>query len=251
MEEKALAWVTQMKTGRLSRQDIWTALNSTILRTLHYPLPALNMTKKQCEKIMSILLQYALPALGFCRTFPRAIVFSPKEYFGLGILHLHTIQEILRLKDIIKHQFAQTLTGLLYSTSLEYLHLELGSFNQLATISFSIFSPITTDSLVKSSWQFLHTNNLHLRTSLQWNPPRERDRLIMELVTSYTTDYGKIGAIKKCRLFLRTIFLSDITDASGTHILDKAWLGVPRLNLHRKRNWPNQGHPTADHWNEW
>jgi len=62
MEEKAKDWVTQMRAGNLSRQELWTSLCSTIMPTLTYPLPASNLTKKQCEKILSILLNYALPA---------------------------------------------------------------------------------------------------------------------------------------------------------------------------------------------
>jgi hypothetical protein len=33
--------VDNLRTGSLSRHDVWLALHSTILRTLSYPLPAL------------------------------------------------------------------------------------------------------------------------------------------------------------------------------------------------------------------
>jgi hypothetical protein len=49
MIKKASEWVASMKEGSLSRQEIRIALNSTIMRTLIHPLPALNLTKKQCE----------------------------------------------------------------------------------------------------------------------------------------------------------------------------------------------------------
>jgi hypothetical protein len=37
---------------------------------------------------MSIVLQYALPAMGVCKNFPRSLVFVPKDFFGHGIKHL-------------------------------------------------------------------------------------------------------------------------------------------------------------------
>jgi hypothetical protein len=45
---------------------------------------------------------------------------------GLNIVHLHTLQEILRIKDIIFHTFNDTLTGRSYKTSLEIFYIELG-----------------------------------------------------------------------------------------------------------------------------
>jgi hypothetical protein len=93
-----------MRTGRISWEEVWLALNFTIMRTLYYPLPALNLTKSQCKDIMRPLLFYGLPAIGICRTFPRDLVFAPALYLGIGIKHLYTVQEISRLKDIIGPQ---------------------------------------------------------------------------------------------------------------------------------------------------
>ncbi len=94
-----------MRTGKISKSDAWVALTSTIWSTLMYPPPALNLTKKQCEFIMSPILNYALPAVGICRSFPRTIVFSPIKYLGLGIKHLYTLQEISRIKYILLHTY--------------------------------------------------------------------------------------------------------------------------------------------------
>jgi hypothetical protein len=43
---------------------------------------------------MAPVLNYALPAMGICRNFPRALVFSTTLHAGIGVRHLHTIQEI-------------------------------------------------------------------------------------------------------------------------------------------------------------
>jgi len=101
LKELAIDWVQKVKQEKLTRTELWVALQSTIWRTLSYPLPAINLSKTQWKKIMCILLSYALPAMGICRTFPRAIVFAPEKYLGLGLCHLHTMQEITRVQDLI------------------------------------------------------------------------------------------------------------------------------------------------------
>jgi hypothetical protein len=111
--------VDGLRTGKLSREEVWLALQSTILRTLYYPLPALRLSQSQCKAILAPLLRYCLPALGICRHFLRRLVFSTYDYMGLNFLHIYTIQEIFRLKDIIFHTANNTLTGMLYSSSLE------------------------------------------------------------------------------------------------------------------------------------
>jgi hypothetical protein len=126
MKKAVISWIDGLRTGKISRDEVWLALQSKILCTLYYPLPALRLTKAQCYAIMSPLLQYCLLALGICRNFPCLLVFAPYEFMGLNIWHLHTLQDLMRLKDIIFNIFNGTLTGLLYTSSLELLLLELG-----------------------------------------------------------------------------------------------------------------------------
>jgi hypothetical protein len=115
MKMKTLAtnWADHMRTGKITRDEVWLALSTTIMRTLSYPLPALNLAKKQCEDIMRPLLMHGLPAMGICR--PRDLVFAPALYMGIFFKHLYTLQEIARIKDIILHTHSSTTTtGELY-----------------------------------------------------------------------------------------------------------------------------------------
>jgi hypothetical protein len=126
MIQAATRWADAMGTGSISKEDVWTAIHSTIWQTLSYPLPALRLPKAECNAIMAPILQYCLPALGVCRNFPRKLVFATTDFMGLGLLHLFTIQEAARLKDIILHIYNNMLTGQLYKTSVELLLIELG-----------------------------------------------------------------------------------------------------------------------------
>jgi hypothetical protein len=140
---------------------------------LSYPLPALNLTREQCEKIMAPILQYGLPHMGVCRNFPRAMVFAPQQYFGLGLQHLYTCQEIYRLKDMLQHTFRNTCTGNLYRASLELLYIELGVTMELHDIPYQQMAALATDSLVKSTWHFLHTYGLKLTHDIKIEAQRD------------------------------------------------------------------------------
>ncbi len=52
---------------------------------------------------------------------------------GLGIPHIHTLQEIAHLKDIIHHSAINTFTGQLYKGTLEAMMLEVG-FDTIPTL---------------------------------------------------------------------------------------------------------------------
>lgn len=66
LKNVAIKWADGLCTGSISKNEVWIALHSTIMRTLIYPLPALQLTKKECEAIMAPILQYCLQALGVC-----------------------------------------------------------------------------------------------------------------------------------------------------------------------------------------
>jgi hypothetical protein len=129
---------------------------------------------------MSIVLQYALPAMGVCKNFPRSLVFVPKDFFGHGIKHLFICQETDRLKDIILHTFNGSITGNLYRASFELLHLELGSFLPLKHWKYERFAALTTDSLANSTWYFLDKNNISLKTDIMVQPPQIGDTVQVE-----------------------------------------------------------------------
>ena len=171
MVQAANKWADAMQTGTISRSEVKTSLISTIWHTLIYPLLALNPSKADCEKIMAPILQYCLPAMRYCCNFPRDIVFCPAKYMGVNILHLYTLQEILRIKGIIYHTTHNTGTGSFYRISLELLLIELGMDTDLSLISYERFSALATPSLVKSTWQFQYEKNVRLQHDISLPVP--------------------------------------------------------------------------------
>jgi hypothetical protein len=159
MKYLATQWADSI-TGRISRSEAWLAIISTILRTLAYPVPALNLSKEQCEAIMRPILNYGLPAMGICQHFPRDIVYAPPLYRGIGFQNLHTLQEILRIRDLISHTSLSLTTGKLCTMSLELLLIEAGLGSEVHRISTAYLNQLCTNTLIKSTCLFL--NEFHL-----------------------------------------------------------------------------------------
>jgi hypothetical protein len=168
-----------MRTGFIRREEAWLAVHSTILRFLAYSLPALCLSRQQWDCILSPILRYCLPAMGVSRYFPRKLVFASSSHFGLGFKHLHTMQEIAHIKDIIWHTFSDTLTGILYKTSFKLMLLECSIRTDIFLIpDWSI--QLSTQSLILDTIQFLRSHNINLYHNVTFTPQRENDAIIMQ-----------------------------------------------------------------------
>ena len=64
MKDKTTEWCNKIKSPYMSVQAMYVALFITIFATLKYPLVALTLTMKECEKIMIPVYQTALPRIG-------------------------------------------------------------------------------------------------------------------------------------------------------------------------------------------
>jgi hypothetical protein len=251
MKGLAIKWADCMRTGRISREDAWLAFYSTIWKTLSYPLPALNLTREECDKIMAPILQYLLPAMGVCRNFPRALVYNSVKYMGIGIQHPYTIQEILRIKDMISHVHRCTITGKLYRTSFELLLLEIGMGSSLQCIPEEALDILATNCLVKSTCQFLKRYDLSLHHDIKLKPLREQDQFIMEALSALGPNTSELMSLNRCRLYLQVLFLSEISTGDGTAISGDAWAGKHFSIPHKHVSWPRQQRPSSKDWMIW
>jgi hypothetical protein len=61
--------------------------------------------------IMAPLLNAALPRMGYVRSFPRAVVYAPEDYCGMGIFHPWQNQHLLQLKVVLQETSLPSITG--------------------------------------------------------------------------------------------------------------------------------------------
>ena len=70
MKKKGKAFADQIRTSNLSHSESWHALKTTIMKTMEYPMEAINLKKHEWDNIMTPILQCALPKPGIVQTFP-------------------------------------------------------------------------------------------------------------------------------------------------------------------------------------
>jgi len=152
------------------------------------------------------------------------------------------------MKDMLTHTHRETLTSSLYRTSLELLLIEMGCHDQVECLPEALLHTIATLSLVKSSILFLQDNNIILRHDISLTPPREKDCLIMKALIESGISIEDLTSSNKCRMYLKALYVSDITSGDGNYINDTAWEGVPDDYPERKKSWPTQGKPLRQEW---
>ena len=114
---------------------------------------------------MQPALRVGLNASGICANYPRAAVFGPEKYQGLGVPHLYTTMCINHLEDMIMHRTKSTSMGDLYCVSVEQLMVKAGVGSDIFAWEYKPFQKAVTKGLAQHMWKFLSESNLYLRTS--------------------------------------------------------------------------------------
>lgn len=73
LRKKTKEWADKIRTGHIRKEDALRAFNTTILRSICYPLPALTLSRKDCESIMAPAITSGLNAMNISRNFPKAL----------------------------------------------------------------------------------------------------------------------------------------------------------------------------------
>ncbi len=251
MKEASIKWADQVRTGRLKRSEVSLALHSTLWRTLAYPLPCAALSKHQCEEIMAPALLQALPAMGVCRHFPRNVVHGPLSHMGLGILHIHTLQEIYRIKDMLHHSSTDTFTGQLYRGTLEAMILEVVCGANVFQFPFNDLHQLATPALVKYTWLFTSVNDITIHHDIDLPLPRTNYTPIIKLFYEKGARGEILCLLNRCRLYLKAFHLSDIVDFSGVYITESAWQGKAPTTRTNDFDWPIEGKPSDTAWTTW
>ena len=256
MKKTAEEWYEKVRVGHLTRYDAWMALNSTVLKTLEYPLLALTLTEEECNKIMVPILKGALPKVGACRYLPRKLVYGTIKNQGMGIHNLFTTQGIVQIQTLLDHIWRNTETGKLIRTSMECAKMELGMNGSLFECNFDMYGFLCEETWVKHLWKYVQSNGIVVKDKVGEIPMlRENDRCI---TTHFARAY-QAGLItksewlkaNKCRKYLKVLTVADMASGNGQHIDTNMWIGKRQYGRARTIDWAIQGKPKATDWTAW
>ena len=119
LEKKAKRWRDNIKAGHLIPTLAWHAANTTIMKSLEYPLPALTLTYDECNKLMKIIKQGLLNSSHVSVSIPSAALYGPKHEGGLQLNHLYLTQGFMHIEKFYRFLNTNTITGKLIQVSLE------------------------------------------------------------------------------------------------------------------------------------
>ena len=212
LKERARDWADRVRTGHLPRRLVWESMNTTILKSLQYPLPATTLTRKQCREIMGPLLAQGLSSSGVVRTLPRVIVHGPVKFQGLGIQNLFTFQQTQHILRLLKFCTTEDhMTGQLIRHSLEATKLEIGCEGPVLLKSYEELGMLATPTWITHTWQFLSENHMGLEDSgPHLELQREGDQYLIRVFQQVGFRGWQLRRLNLCRIFLKAVTVADI-----------------------------------------
>ena len=216
------------------------------MRTLAYPLPALNLSEPECIKIMKPVLDASLAKTRVSRHFPQSVIYGPKQEKGLGYSDLFLQQGLSHISIIQQHLNTKTITGSFLRNSIELMKIEIGLGYNLFSLDFEVYGTYATDCWIKSTWAFSYIHHINIKETVTSNVilRRQNDAYIMEAITNLQR-YGKaeLNHINRCRLYLQVTALSNITTACGQYFTHSAYHCSYDSTIPHHYDWPVQPCP--------
>ncbi len=242
---KAETWKDMITVGHIDKMDAWNALDTTIMKSIQYPAPALTLTEKEWAYIMAPILEGGLPKASISRNFPRTVLYGPKEEGGLNNSNPYVIQGSTQIALLYDHLDSNTMTGELFRCSIEMAKVEIGIGTHFLLSDYSIYNKLCTDSIIKNIWKFSWENKITIEDNVTptLRLQREHDVYLMEAFVSQGFTFTELGHLNRCRLYLQATTLSDLVDGFGNRVTNEA------LNCQRDEevpHWykfPNQERP--------
>ena len=252
LTEKAVNWAATVKKGSLLPYDVFPLLLTTIMKSLEYPMALTHLSVDQWEKIMSPILRVCLPKAKICRTFPKAVIYGPQKYQGLGIPHPSGLQLTRQLDMLLRHPVNQTTTSRYLDSCLQSHQLETGTSYGLLQQEYSNTAILASDTWLKRVWKDLDSKGVHMELS---SPAlqlfRDKDALLMDLFIEAEVDQETLLWMNWCRMFLNVTTLSDIVTADGSCLVALVLEGVRPTWKRSTYTWPRTARPSPKRWDLW
>jgi hypothetical protein len=142
---------------------------------------------------------------------PRAVVWGPVRYQGLGIHHLYTTHGVEHIITILLHATRPTLTGKLLRTSNDEMQLETGLSGSFLSYSHINYGSLVTRSWIGSTWQFISES----ATDPFPKPALAclDDCFLMELLFDNGYRGAELRALNGCRMHLHALRISVLCTA--------------------------------------
>jgi hypothetical protein len=142
LQSKTEEFAEQLRTGAIIKWDTWYDITATIMKTLEYPM----IMEKEWAFIMQPIRKSGLPKIEVASHFPSKVIYGPKKFQGMGIMHPLYSQEMAHIALCLYEGKSPTITGELLRASMEQLQLKLGNPGRVLQLDYSTLANLTMDS---------------------------------------------------------------------------------------------------------
>jgi hypothetical protein len=111
---------------------------------------------------------------------------------------------------------------------------------------------IATRGWVSHTWNFAKEVGIEIRDDIKdFVSPRLNDKLLIPMFGSMGFRGQEILYLNQCRLFLKVLWLSELTTADGIFLERQSLLPPFSISCHRRYIFPTQGYPSREAWATW
>lgn len=255
LTQKAEYYRSVIERSAFTREEAHTFYHAILIPSMTYVLPTATLTKAQLRKIQSKCTVPLIPKLGFNRNTSRAVLYAPSSMGGLALRDFYIHQGSAQAQAFIKYWRGSNEIGTLLRIMTKWVHHSLG-ISKFFLEEVSVDLPHLEADWAKSLRQFLssYTMTIKLQNNESVIPPlaRVNDLFIMDhVLDSGNFSRKQIKMINYCRLYLNATLLSDITDLSGTTILQPDILWTQEFKTARRYIPIHQQKPPPRAWKLW
>ena len=250
---KSGKWITGIQTNSLSRTEVYVSFMTAVTKTITYSFPATSINEKEMNQITIPLYKVALPRMGILPTLPLPYRYASSRYQGIDMPYFPAEQLIKKLDDFLYNGNQLTQVGKSLKMCMEDIQLETGLVNNLFEYEYAKYGALTQRTWIRHLWQDCDKHNILLQGKYE-RPKlsRENDFCLMErLCMSNHFNKQQIQIINRCRLYMKVITMTDITDSSGGFVTESVYMGTLKDDRRSKYVWPNQVRPPPRQWTLW
>jgi hypothetical protein len=212
LTEKARETSILLGTSPVDRTGATLAYHGAMVPSVKYPLPQSFFSQKALDKAQSTVMSTIIAKCGYNRKTSHAILYAPTAFAGGGFIHWYTLQGEGQISLFLKHWRSDTLISQTLRINAAWNQWQ-SRFSEPILESTDLPAPHLESRWYKSMRQFLH----------YWigqGPESLHDFHIMDYaISSGLFDDEQIKIANYHRLYLNVTSVSELFDASGTHML--------------------------------
>ena len=215
MKTQAAEWNKRMIGSTLGSDAKWLSYKTELRPKLIYPLPAVSLSRAECEIIIHPAIVSIKHGLGIPKTTPHKTIFFPREYGGYGVVDIHLEKLVEQTKYVVQHLRNGDSLGKRILICIGTSQMESGlntPIERNGTLSkLNYITPTILTDLINELWELKAELWFH-----HWTP--ERGRTIMGTIRKEARDSEQMNEINICRLWLRVHYIKDIATMDGKKI---------------------------------